>query len=365
MNTTDKLKAINSLLLQKSFIVNYENVSKYLSEVYDLEKYSSRVFLRDIQGLKIAIGLRYPTLEDDLGKLLKFNKNKNRYVYVRDDISAYPSLSEKELNQIASTIEFNRHLFTGGSGEGLVNKLRAISLENSLNENQDLLPWPAIQLIKDGERSGSTQLKKLIECISGKKIIQLQHKGISKTSKSKSMVGLPVMIKEYNNGWYTGWYLLFHETNPEDKVIEPQINGLRLLALDRIESVIEANVSSKVKIPQSFNPTDFFKYSFGIIRKNIGNPNLKHEQITIKLEAGNWITSYLEKYPIHFTQKIQISNPETKEGLLELEMEVDQELESFILKYTDQITVIGPENLKGNISEKLTKSLANYNETLP
>ena len=92
----------------------------------------------------------------------------------------------------------------------------------------------------------------------------------------------------------------------------------------------------------------------------IGNSDLKKERITIKLEAGNWINSYLEKYPLHFTQTIQIKNEETREGILELKIEINQELESFILKYTDQMTVIGPENFKIKILEKLNKLLNNY-----
>ncbi len=360
MNSNEKLKEINNLLLRKTFKVTHENVANHFSEHYDLESYSQRAFYRDIKNLKEAIGLRYPTLEDELGPLLKFNKLNNHYYYVRDDISAFPSLSERELTQIASTIEFNKHLFTDGAGQGLVNKLKAISLENILTQYNEVLPWPAIQLIKDGERSGSEQLKRLIECISGKKTIQFQHKGFTKTSKSKTMIGLPLMIKEYNNGWYTGWYLLFHETTGTETEIEPKINGLRLLALDRIESITETNFSPKVKLPPSFNPPDYFKYSFGIIRENIAIPTLKQERITIKLEAGNWIDIYLEKYPLHFTQKIQIVNEETREGKLELDIEINQELESFILKYADQLTVIGPENLRIKIIKKLKKSLDNY-----
>jgi len=361
MNSSEKLKEINNLLLRKTFKVTFENVALHFSEHFDIASYSQRAFYRDIQNLKEVISIRYPTLEDDLGPLLKFSKSENRYFYVRDDISAFPSLSERELTQIASTIEFNKHLFTDGAGEGLVNKLRAIFLENSLTEYNEILPWPAIQLIKDGERSGSEQLKKLIECISGKKTIQLLHQGLSKTSKTKTMLGLPLMIKEYNNGWYTGWYLLFHEITGAEIIIEPQINGLRLLALDRIESIQEFKTSAKVKLDPSFNPPDYFKYSFGIIRNNIGNPDLKQERIIIKLEAGNWIHSYLEKYPLHFTQKIQIVNEETREGILELDMEINQELESFILKYTDQMIVISPISLKNYIIDKLKISLVRYN----
>ncbi len=360
MNTSEKLKAINNLLLQKSFFVNFENVAEYLTEMYDLKNYSKRAFLRDIKGLKVAIGLRYPTLEDDLGSLLKFNKLKNRYVYLRDDISAYPSLSEKELNQIASIIEFNSHLFTGGTGEGLVNKLRAISLENNLTNHNEILPWPSIQLIKDGKRAGSENLQKLIEYISSKKTIQLLHKGLSHTSKSKKLIGLPMLVKEYNNGWFTGWYLLFYEIPESTRTASPKINDFRLLALDRIDTIQLAKSSTKIVYDASFDPTKYFEYCFGIIRNNLSNPNLKPEKITIKLEANNWIKSYFEKYPIHFTQTIKTIDENTHEGILELNLEINQELEGFLLRHTDQLTVLYPESLRNNLIAKLKNSISNY-----
>lgn len=360
MNTSEKLKAINNLLLQKAFFVNYENVSEHLSEMYNLEKYSKRAFYRDINGLKVAIGLRYPTLEDELGPLLKFNKYKNRYTYVRDDISAYPSLSEKELNQIASIIEFNRHLFAGGTGEGLVNKLRAISLENNLTNHNEIIPWPSIQLIKDGKRAGSENLEKLIEFISSKKTIQLIHKGLSETSQSKNLIGLPLMIKEYNNGWFTGWYLLIYEIPSTSQTARPNINDFRLLALDRIESIKPIKTSTKIVYGTNFDPSKYFENCFGIIRNNLSNPELKPERIMIKLEANNWIKSYLEKYPIHITQSIQTIDENTNESLLELDLEVNQELEGFLLRHTDQLTVLHPEILQKNLILKMKKSISNY-----
>jgi hypothetical protein len=63
---------------------------------------------------------------------------------------------------------------------------------------------------------------------------------------------------------------------------------------------------------------------------------------------------------LHFTQKIQIINEETLEGILELDMEINQELESFILKYTDQLSVIQPFTFKNKVYEKLRIALKNY-----
>jgi hypothetical protein len=121
--------------LQKSFQVNYASISAYLSEQFDIANYAERSFSRDIKDLKELLQIRYPQLHDTAGELIKFSRAQNRFYLIRDDISAFPSISDKELSQIASTIEQNKHLFSGGAGEGLVNKLRAIALENSMARN--------------------------------------------------------------------------------------------------------------------------------------------------------------------------------------------------------------------------------------
>jgi predicted DNA-binding transcriptional regulator YafY len=135
---------------------------------------------------------------------------------------------------------------------------------------------------------------------------------------------------------------------------------LRLLALDRIESVKEKSDRRRINIPLTFNPIEYFKYCFGIIRNNISNPNLTHEKVTIKLEPNNWILPYVMKYPLHFTQEVKEVNEETKEAIIELDIEINDELVSLILKYTEYMTVVSPERLRIKVIERLQKSLSNY-----
>ncbi|MEY2922923.1 MAG: hypothetical protein RL108_1549 [Bacteroidota bacterium] len=363
MNLQARLLDINNLLHQKSFHVNFEAIQSYFLNQYGIQDYSERTFFRDIKYLKERIGERYPTLEVK-GELLKFNRKENRYYYVREDISAFASLSERELKKIASIIEFNKHLFTDGASQGLVNKLRAISLENTLSNYHEVLPWPILQLIKDGERSGSEKLNQLIDCISGKRMISVKHRGLSNTSTTKSIVGLPLMIKEYNNGWYTGWYLLLVELKDNENQISPNINDILLLALDRIDSIIEYTPRVKVNIPNNFDPSDYFKNCMGILRNNLKQPDLKPEVVKIKIASGNWIVRYLQKYPLHASQRIQFAENMEGEAILNLQIEVNDELKSFILKYTDQLTVLEPEYLKNKIYEVLKSSLQHYDHQI-
>lgn len=341
MNTTDRLKELNNLFLRNTFPLRAASVSDYFSEHFDQISYSERSFSRDIKALKEHLAERYPSLEETEGDLIRYSKSENRFYYIRDDISAFPSFSEKELDQIASIIDFNKHLFTGGNGNGIVNKLRAISLENNLLRHEELANWPAIELINEGDRSGSEHVKFLVDAIAGKKPIEITHRGLTATSSAKKITALPLLIKEYNNGWYTGWYLLFQEiTEPNTRI---SLDQLRVFALDRIEQVRISPERFNLRIHPEFQPADFFKQSLGLFRGT-----QVAEKIIFQVRADSWILSYLPKYPIHPSQK-QIDT-----FSFELTLEINQDVEHFLFRYATEIQVIEPTKLR----EKMRANLA-------
>lgn len=357
----ERIKEINNLLLRKSFKVTFENVKQHLLYL-GISRFSDRTFLRDIQNLKEIIKERYPTLEDKYGELLIYSRLDKSYRYVKEGISAFPSLSENELNQLASVIQINKHLFTDGNGEALVSKLTAISLESNISKYNELLPWGAIQLINEGNRSGSNYFKLLLECIYSKSVIEITHKGLLGSSKAKNTNALPFLIKEYNNGWYTGWYLLLQEIKVGENIIHPNINNLRLYALDRIENIKKTNIKVKLDIPFNFNPASYFDNCLGITRNNILNSNLKAEKVYLKTRSNSWLADFLLKYPIHRSQKKVSFNENTKELELELFLEINNELESFLIKYSEQLIVLSPVKLKDHIYSMLKKAVSLYNQ---
>ena len=347
MNTTDRLKELNNLFLRKTFPLRAALVSDYFVEHFDQLSYSERSFSRDIKALKEKLAERYPSLEETDGDLIRYSKSENRFYYIRDDISAFPSFSEKELDQIASIIDFNKHLFTGGNGNGIVNKLRAISLENNLIRHEEIANWPAIELINEGDRSGSEHVKFLVDAIAGKQIIEISHKGLAASSKSKIVTGLPLLIKEYNNGWYTGWYLLFQEIAEGETRIS--LDQLRLFALDRMDAVRLGSSQKKPRIHPDFRPSDYFKHSLGLFRGA-----QEAEKIILQVHADSWIKEYLPKYPIHPSQK-QIDSQ-----LFELTLEINQDVENFLLRYATELQVIEPLRLRNLLRENLQKALLHY-----
>jgi predicted DNA-binding transcriptional regulator YafY len=353
MQAKERVKELNELFLRKTFMVTFAHVASYFKDVWDEVGYGERTFNRDIRELKEKLKERYPSLEDANGELIRYSRASQTYRYIRDDISAFPSFSEKELNQIASIIEFNKHLFTEGTGNGIVNKLRAISLENNLAQFHEVLPWSAIQLIKEGERSGSDQLKTLLACIYAKKIIAITHKGLEAEGPASVKRGLPLMIKEYNNGWYTGWYLLFYRVEEMAGVIRPRLEDCWIYALDRIESIQELG-TAKIRIPEGFNPADFFKDVLGIFRNTHGSSPVQKVRLKLKISPeATWLCQYIQKYPIHDSQKIE-------ELTVGLHMEINQELEGFLMRFANEIQVMEPAALRKKMQGRLAKALENY-----
>jgi len=347
MNTTDRLKELNNLFLRKTFPLRAATVSDYFTEHFDQLSYSERSFSRDLKALKEKLAERYPSLEETEGDLIRYSKSENRFYYIRDDISAFPSFSEKELDQIASIIDFNKHLFTGGNGNGIVNKLRAISLENNLTKHKELANWPAIELINEGDRSGSEHVKFLVDAIAGKQLIEISHKGLTATSKVKTVTGLPLLIKEYNNGWYTGWYVVFQEISDSQTTIS--LDKLRLFALDRIESLRLSQTPHKIRIHPDFQPSDFFKNNLGLFRGTGAA-----ERIVIQVREDSWIKEYVTKYPIHPSQK-------SVDALhIELLLEINQELENFLLRYSTELQVVEPDHLREKMRANLAIAVSLY-----
>jgi predicted DNA-binding transcriptional regulator YafY len=357
MHPSERLREINGLLLQKSFQVNHQTVSAYLNEHFDISNYAERSFSRDLKELKELLQIRYPQLHDTAGELIKFSRGQNRFYLIRDDISAFPSISDKELSQIATTIEQNKHLFSGGAGEGLVNKLRAIALENSMARHHEMLGWSAIELVKDGERSGADLMQIILENIYAKRVVLFTHRGLAANSKQKQTLGLPVLLKEYNNGWYTGWYVLFQPVEKGVTQIKVDIDQLQLYALDRIVQVSNVQDQPRVRIHPEFRPADYFKNCLGLFRSK----SLKAQTIRCRINKDNWMLNYIEKYPIHTSQEII---PENESAVrVQLNVEIDQEVENFFLRFAKEIRVLEPETLVEEIKRGMEKGIENYKNT--
>jgi predicted DNA-binding transcriptional regulator YafY len=105
----------------------------------------------------------------------------------------------------------------------------------------------------------------------------------------------------------------------------------------------------KTRIHPDFQPSDFFKNSLGLFRRTSTS-----EKITLQVNPDSWIKEYLPKYPIHPSQK-QIST-----FSYELYLEINQDVENFLLRYATELQVIEPIQLRIKLKENLKKALQLY-----
>jgi predicted DNA-binding transcriptional regulator YafY len=245
-------------------------------------------------------------------------------------------------------------LFAGGVGEGIVNKLRAIALENTLSQYHEVLTWSAIELVKDGARSGADLMPVILENIYAKRVVTFTHKGLASDSKQKQICGLPVLLKEYNNGWYTGWYVLFQPVDINQTQVHVSLESLQLFALDRISQVSPVNSQPRLRIHPDFQPAAYFKHTLGLFRSKSQKPN----QIICQLAKDSWMLNYIEKYPIHESQQLFFESENTVH--VHLDLEIDQEVINFFFRYAQEMQVIEPNSLVAEIKLGLNEGLSKY-----
>jgi predicted DNA-binding transcriptional regulator YafY len=71
--------------------------------------------------------------------------------------------------------------------------------------------------------------------------------------------------------------------------------------------------------------------------------------------------NYIEKYPIHTSQEII---PENESAVrVQLNVEIDQEVENFFLRFAKEIRVLEPETLVEEIKRGMEKGIENYKNT--
>ncbi len=125
-------------------------------------------------------------------------------------------------------------------------------------------------------------------------------------------------------------------------------NAIKTYALDR---VVSAHLSTaNYKIPDDFDPEEYFRHSFGIV--------FNHGEIKdIVLKADYRQAKYLRALPLHHTQEEEVSD---SYSIFTYRMRISDDLVSELLSYGPKITVIRPPELRHIITENLRQSLNNY-----
>ncbi len=331
-------------------------------DVYGL---SDRSFRNDLHIYNEKLNQKYnEALGLDQAKTHKFITKSNGIYHLRNDSQGNPcvlyrhiqNIDSDEWARLAEFIRFNKHLVP----DELLHLFKALL---ALKHADDYGPtWVPVDLAKDGIKAGKENFEVLLSAIKERKVVKALHHNINDPKKSKEVKLLPLLLKEYSNGWISGWYLLAHKVKPDEPHVWPQLNQLYVYALDRLDSIEEEGEFTKKLPPKVFNPANYFKDSLGVFRINLNKPGLAPETVVLQtvVREKAWIYSYLKTYPIHPSQTIVKDLELTQQLTIKLQIENDQELEDFCFKYAKDIKVLEPETLKNQIIERLEKAFENY-----
>ena len=155
--------------------------------------------------------------------------------------------------------------------------LSTISVNNTLIENKSL----SNRILLENIPSGQDYLATIMEAMKKSKVLEVTYKGFWSENEHTFPVA-PYCVKLFRQRWYMVGNSIY-----EDKI--------RIYSLDRI---LEARLSDETfKYPKKFNPENYFKGCFGIIR----NEDCAIETVKVKVSADQ--ANYLRSLPLHTSQE--------------------------------------------------------------
>lgn len=183
---------------------------------------------------------------------------------------------------------------------------------------------------------GTEHMHGLLHAIRNRLEVSFNYRKFDDGSVTKRTVH-PVAIKEARNRWY----LLARD---------PAGGVVKNFGLDRIAG-LEIG-SKKFREIKDFDPTNEFKYTFGIINGTGEKP----EKILLSFTAQEG--RYINSLPLHHSQKEILKN--NTERIFEYKLVPTYDFKMEILSYGDTVKILEPESLRKDIVEQLKKALGRY-----
>ena len=175
-------------------------------------------------------------------------------------------------------------------------------------------------------------LSELMDAIINKQVLQIHYRTFDGVEYNWTLH--PYYIKQYNSRWF-----LFGRNNDEPERIYN-------VPLDRIVSCKR----TKIKYIEN-DLVDFDEYFDDIIGVTV-NPNQKEFSVVLKFDKARF--PYVISKPLHGSMRIN----DKENGIVELRLQPNKELEALIFSFGNQVEVLEPKWLRHQIAEKI-KDLSN------
>lgn len=173
---------------------------------------------------------------------------------------------------------------------------------------------------------GISYFSELLQAILTKRVLKLRYTPYGKDTQTVNVY--PYHLKQFNDRWYLIAQAIGYKSYAH-------------YALDRIDSFEE------VALPYKEAEVDFSEYFDDVIGVTV--PDEGAEDIVIKVTGKRF--NYIRTKPLHLSQRII----EECKGyaIISINVKINNELESLILSFGDDMEVIAPSTFRDRIAKKI------------
>ena len=227
----------------------------------------------------------------------------------------------------------NAHELKGGNIRNWL--LNTISVSNVLIDNQHMKDRIMLEEIP----SGQEYLYDIIEAMKHSQIINMTYQSYWRV-KSNNFNVEPYCVKLFKQRWYLVARSIYN-------------NKVMIYSLDRILT-LDILADDKFKMPDSFNPTEYFGEYYGVI--------IDEEQTVeeVKLKVSIAQANYLRSLPMHHSQ--QEIERTSEFSIFRMTVRPTYDFQQEILKNGEDIEVLEPLWLRNKIADKIKGMWNKYNQ---
>ena len=283
---------------------------------------SKRTIQNDINILEADYGI----MLDE--KLKQGKKRLYRYVDTNYSITLF-RINDEERHKLQDAIRVLEYF----EGEPTYDWARTLlmQIEGGLFTSEST---PVVSFQSNPDLKGLEFFGKLLQAIIKKRVLKIKYAPFGKDSYTEKIY--PYHLKQFNDRWYLIAQAIGYQSYAH-------------YALDRIDSFEE------VAIPYKEAEVDFSEYFDDVIGVTVpeGTPS---EDIVIKVSKARY--NYIKTKPLHLSQRtIEEADDYV---IVSINVKVNNELESLILSFGDDMEVISPASFRDRIAEKIQSTNQRY-----
>lgn len=269
-------------------------------------------FMRDSQGYAAPIATK------------EWDGKKCIYYYSDPHFSIYNTeLDQEEVDKLKATLQILGRFKGLPQFDWMAGLLAGLEDKFGFRGNDECI----IGLEQNIDYIAIEYLSQLVDAIINRQVLQIQYRTFEGVEYNWTLH--PYYIKQYNSRWF-----LFGRNNDEpDKIYN--------VPLDRIVTCNPTNITY-----QKNDLVDFEEYFDDIIGVTM-QPNQTEWKVLLQFDKARF--PYILSKPIHGSMRVK----DRDNGIVELCLKPNKELESLIFSFGNQVEVLEPQWLRKQIADKI------------